>query len=248
MLVAMGAAGGHHWWVLDLVRRYGYVALFAILGVQDVGVPTLVPGTVVLLFAGYLVAIGVLNALGAGLAAAAGSLLGASLLFGAARAGGEAFQRRFGPMLGLDARRRGLVERSLERWGMWLWIGCRFVPGVRGGLNVVAGLSGMRYRRFALFSGASALFWVALFLGIGAWLGRNWHAAITATVASGPLLLALAVGALVIYLGMRGRRARARQATDGQATEGETDDERGAAPRATRGARTRRRTVVEKEA
>lgn len=208
MHIAFTTASSHHQWFMEVVHRYGYLALFGIIAAQDVGVPTLVPAAVLLIFAGYLASTGALNPVVCGLAAAAGSVVGASALFGIARLGGEAFFRRFGRFIHLDQERHARLERALWRWGLPAWLAFRFVPGFRDLLSIIAGFGGMSYAEFALFTSVSALIWAYTFVVVGMLLGPHWHAAARVLIASGPITVAIVVVGVGVLALVWWRRAQ----------------------------------------
>lgn len=64
-------------------------------------------------------------------------------------------------------------EVSYRRWGGWLLVFNRFLPGIRAFLFVAAGAAGIPLRRVLLLGGISACVWNALVLSAGAFLARN---------------------------------------------------------------------------
>lgn len=86
-----------------------------------------------------------------------------------------------GPRLDRRLARRGPVsedrllrfQASYRRWGVWLLLANRFLPGVRAFVFVAAGASGIPLRTVLLFGGLSALLWNALLLGVGALVVHN---------------------------------------------------------------------------
>jgi membrane protein DedA with SNARE-associated domain len=202
-------ASGHHVWFTELLRRYGYLALFGIIAAQDIGVPTLVPGTLLLIFAGYLSSTHTLNPVICGLVATAGSVSGATVLFQIARLGGDTFVRRFGRFIQLDKEHRAELEQTLWRWGVPAWVVIRLIPGFRDVLTIVAGIGGMSYRRFALLTTAATLIWAYACVFVGMLLGRHWFRAGGAVAVSGRIAaVVLVVVVVFMLLAARGVRAR----------------------------------------
>ena len=64
-------------------------------------------------------------------------------------------------------------EVSYRRWGGWLLVLNRFMPGIRAFLFVAAGASGIPLRRVLLLGAISACVWNALLLSAGAFVARN---------------------------------------------------------------------------
>ncbi|HEY7780708.1 MAG TPA: DedA family protein [Ktedonobacterales bacterium] len=212
--VAFAHAPPHHRDLLDAVSRYGYVGVAGILCAQDLGLPTIVPGAVVLIFAGYLASVGMLNPVAAGLVATLGCVAGASTVFGLARLGGEAFFRLFGRMLHVTPEQHARLEAFLRRWGLLAWLGIRFLPGLRAATSVVTGFGGMRYREFGLLTVAASLIWSYTFILVGMLLGRNWRAASGVVVRAGPIALAAVVVVLAAVVAVHMYRTRAPRKSD----------------------------------
>jgi membrane-associated protein len=71
------------------------------------------------------------------------------------------------------AEKLARFEVSYRRWGGWLLVFNRFLPGIRAFLFVAAGASGIPLRRVLLLGSISACVWNALMLAIGAFAVRN---------------------------------------------------------------------------
>ncbi len=105
-----------------------------------------------------------------------GSVAGAAISYElGARLVGRASSGRAGRLLRWLAppERIQAVHRLSERWGTWLVLFNRFVPGVRGLFFVAAGAGGMPRARVLTLGAVSALGWNALLLGVGWGLGRD---------------------------------------------------------------------------
>jgi membrane protein DedA with SNARE-associated domain len=65
------------------------------------------------------------------------------------------------------ARRRAWAERSLDRYGTRIIIGCRFIPGGRTAVTVTCGLIGYPRRSFVPATAVAGIIWAsyAYFLG-----------------------------------------------------------------------------------
>ena len=82
--------------------------------------------------------------------------------------------RRFGPAVAgrvfageRGARRRAWAQRSLDRFGTRLIIGCRFIPGGRTAVTLSCGLIGYPRRRFAAATAVAAILWASYAFFIG---------------------------------------------------------------------------------
>ena len=63
------------------IVKYGYMAIFSLVFLQEIGVPNPVPNEVVLLFSGYLSSVGKLDFMTVWVTAAAADVIASSLLY-----------------------------------------------------------------------------------------------------------------------------------------------------------------------
>ena len=91
-------------------------------------------------------------------------------------------RRRFGPAAGRrvfagerGARRRAWAERSLQRFGARMIIGCRFIPGGRTAITLTCGLVGYPRRRFAAATAVAAMIWASYAFLIGRLGGKAFE-------------------------------------------------------------------------
>jgi membrane protein DedA with SNARE-associated domain len=172
----LAVAGGHHPGGLaeHLVRQFGVLALFVLVFLQDCGIPTFVPGSILVLAGGYCVYAGLVGLHQAALMIALGGFLGASVLFLFARRVGQPVVLRLGRYIGLTEKQFDAAANALERWGPPMLLITRVAPGTRTYMTAFAGISGWSYRRFALWTGGFCLLWAYSFVLIGRALGPHW--------------------------------------------------------------------------
>ncbi|HUI11756.1 MAG TPA: DedA family protein [Bacteroidota bacterium] len=139
-----------------------------------VGLP--VPDETLLTLTGYLVFEGSLKLVPSFLCAFAGTVSGITISYSIGRFGGVTLVERFGSKLRIKPESVERVHSWFRRWGHWsLTIGY-FVPGVRHVIAIVAGSTRLELRIFSLYAYAGALFWTALFIFAGYYLGEGWTA------------------------------------------------------------------------
>lgn len=199
-------------WFMDTLRAYGYVALMGFIGAQDLGIPTIVPGSVLLLCAGYLASVGIFDPVDAGMAAVLAALAGSSIDFVVFRRLGAPLFRIFPRLKQLHDSRKQQLERFIRRWGLAAWLALRFMPGFRAALAIVSGLSGMSYARFGVLTAVASAIWAYAFILIGYVLGTHWQRAIHLAIATGPLtlLLVILIGGVLVGRRIARRVAHAR--------------------------------------
>jgi membrane protein DedA with SNARE-associated domain len=163
--------------LLEWISRYGYAGLFALLMLGIVGLP--IPDETLLVFSGYLISRGRFDPASAFLTAFSGAVSGISISYVLGRTVGHSLVERYGRYIHLTPERVLQVNRWFEKVGDWLLSVGYFIPAVRHFTAVVAGMSGVPFRTFALFAYSGAAFWAGLFLTIGYLVGENWHAAMS---------------------------------------------------------------------
>lgn len=149
----------------NLFSHYGYSAIFAGVMLDNAGFP--VPGELVLLITGSMVASGDFNYLSAVSVAAVGALLSDSLWYLAGRHGSTRLLGLYCKLSFGSTACLARTELNLSRFGSRSLIYARFVPGYRTFAAPMAGMSGVPYRQFALYDGIGAVLWAALGIGVG---------------------------------------------------------------------------------
>jgi membrane protein DedA with SNARE-associated domain len=209
-LMISGGQHAHEWFVAAL-RHYGYFALFGLIGAQDLGLPTVVPGAVVLLCAGYLASTHVLNPVVAGLVAALAAIAGSSIVFILARVAGSTVLAPLHRFLRTDEQRHAQMDAFIARWGLAAWLVLRYIPGFRAALALASGFSALSYTRFAILTTAAAAIWAYSFILVGLVVGSQWRAATSVARVSVVLALGVCLVAVVVVVSWRIARARVKQ-------------------------------------
>ena len=109
-----------------------------------------------------------------GLVAAFGSVIGSSITYWAARLGGRPLVDKFAGWLRISPAQICRVETRFHRWGVWLVLIGRVIPGVRTLVSIPAGLARMHYGIFTIMTFAGAYIWCTLLIGTGYALGHEW--------------------------------------------------------------------------
>jgi membrane protein DedA with SNARE-associated domain len=192
-----------------ILNSYGYLAVGGLLFLEDFGVPA--PGETVLIAAAVYAGAGQLNialvVLIGFLAAVAGDNVG----FAIGHFGGRALVLRFGRYVLLTEDRLAKAEGFFTRHGGKVVTIARFVEGLRQANGIIAGITGMRWRRFLAFNVLGAAIWVGLWSAVGYFAGNHLEAIYAnAQRYELYLLAALAIGAVALIV-LRRRRNTERQ-------------------------------------
>lgn len=207
-MAAIGATGT---WIDEAVKAGGYPALGGLILIENLFPP--IPSELILPLAGYYVERGDLVFVLAVLAATIGSLLGALILYGASRAGGRPLIYRHAQKVRLKEADLDRADAWFDRYGGWVVLFGRLVPGVRSVVSVPAGLSEMPIWKFVALTTLGSAVWNTALIGAGWALGSQFE---QVGELIGPLskpLLALAVVAAIAGFVVLRRRGREGEAT-----------------------------------
>ena len=120
------------------ISKYGYIAIFSLVFLQEIGVPNPVPNELVLLFSGYLTSVGKLDFLTVLIIVTAADTLGSSLLYMTFYCFGQRLLQKWSHVLP-TSKLAYLTARvsHQDRWS--LYVG-RLIPFIRGYTAAAAGL------------------------------------------------------------------------------------------------------------
>jgi len=106
--------------------------------------------------------------------AAGGAFVGDNLAYLIGRRFGPAAQRRFFASE-RGERKLAWAARVLDRFGIWIIIACRFIPGGRTAVTLSCGLIGYRRRAFVAATAFAAGIWAAYAFFIGRLGGKAFE-------------------------------------------------------------------------
>jgi membrane protein DedA with SNARE-associated domain len=153
--------------VVGQIVAHKAIAIFAVIALEEIGIPLPLPGDAFIAFAGHLIARGRLDEVSAFFAVVLGSMAGSTVLFWLSRKYGHELVHRYGPYVHLKPERIAKVEKWFHRYGPVVIIVGRHVPGFRMVISVFAGLFDISYPVFLASVTVSAAIWAAIFLFIG---------------------------------------------------------------------------------
>jgi len=192
------------------LNHYGYLAVVALVLIEDFGVP--VPGETILILAAVWAGAGRLNIFLVALLGFCGAVAGDNIGFAVGHYGGRPLAERYGRYIFLTPDRLNKATEFFSRHGPKIVVIARFIEGLRQANGIVAGISGMRWKRFLIFNMLGAALWVAVWTTIGYVSGSHIDTIYSdATRYITYVGVALGVGVLV-YVGRRLRRSHRMRA------------------------------------
>lgn len=207
----------------DIITRLGYLGVAASMFIEAAFPP--IPSEVVLPFAGFSASEGNLSLIGVFIAAMAGSLLGAVGLYYIGRVISE--ERIYG-FVGKYGRYLGIKRTDITKAHNWfvkhgnraVFFG-RMIPIVRTLISIPAGISGMPFTPFILWTTLGTAIWSGLLIMAGYILGSQYEkvAEYMAPVSKIVLFVILAITIQFFYFKITKRRkAKASQPSGDQGT------------------------------
>jgi membrane protein DedA with SNARE-associated domain len=147
-----------------------YITLFLFAFVENVFPPS--PSDIVLLIGGSIIATGSINFIIALIISTIGSIIGFILMFyiGSTvdRKVIESGKYKYIPIDGIHK-----VEKWFRKYGYFVVVANRFLPGTRAVISFFAGISNLDIKKTTILCGVSALTWNAIVLYLGYVFGDN---------------------------------------------------------------------------
>lgn len=193
-----------------LVERHLYLAIIVILFLEDLGIPTLVPADVVVVYAGFRVRQHGLNPAVLLLMVLVVNCAGL-ILFTVARRGGRPLVNRFGRFVGLNEAKLEKTQGWLAHRGLFGIALSRATPGARLLTVITCGIFQVPYRIFVPAQIIGTSLYLSALLALGYFLGPQAAERIHLPAVSLRLVLLLV---LVVALPLLLRRLNGRTATD----------------------------------
>jgi len=163
-------------WIISFMSQYGYLSIFLLIILENVFPP--IPSEIILPFSGFMTTYTYLNVAGMVGYATIGSVVGAVILYGLGHLLDvqrlERLVSRFGRYLMLDVSDVKRADKWFKRRGYKAVFFCRMVPLVRSLISIPAGMSGMRFDAFLLYTTGGTLIWNTLLVSVGSLLGESW--------------------------------------------------------------------------
>ena len=187
--------------ILEFIGEYGSFAVFLLILIENLFPP--IPSEVILTFGGFMTTCTRMTAAEVIAASTLGSLAGAVFLYFAGYLIPDSlFKKLLSGPVGRTLKFRPEDVELAKGWflkkGQKAVFFCRLVPIVRSLISIPAGLSGMAFGPFLLYTAAGSLIWNTVLVFAGRIAGNSWEAVSGAMGAYSDIFL-MALGAGMLF-------------------------------------------------
>lgn len=179
----------------NLLSSLGYGGLAFGLVVDSAGVP--IPSEVLLPLAGALARQGRFNLALVIIVGALAQTLGAIMAYWIGAFGGLPLIQRYGKYVMFRHHELVKTQNLFERYGTWLTLAGRCLPGIRTYIGYPAGLARMRFSVFVVASAVGSLAWTIILVLLG--YGLAYQVDLVDRIL-GPFGIVLAVVAIIVFV------------------------------------------------
>ena len=190
--------------VTTRIAALGYWGIALGMAIESANIP--LPSEIILPFGGYLVSTGQLNFFWTAMAGAIGGTVGSILSYILGWYGGRPFLLKYGRYFGLSQKNFDIAESWFLRYGEATVFFTRLMPIIRTFISLPAGISGMNFPRFVLYTFLGSLPWCFFLTYLGVKLGEHWEVLKPWFHRADVLVAAAIVGMLALYLLKRRKR------------------------------------------
>ncbi len=190
------------------ITRYGYLAVFLLVFLQELGVPNPVTNEFVLLFSGYLAFSGALSLRLVFLTAVSADCIGTFVLYAVFYRFGQGILNRRPRWFPISREHIDRLARSISDRGQWgIYVG-RLIPFLRGYASVAAGILRIKPGIFIPAVIVPAIVWSGGYVIAGRLLGPYWQEAAMKMGRAETVVLLVALAVIAIFVHRAIARAR----------------------------------------
>ena len=160
--------------VVYYITGYGYMAIFILVFLQEIGMPNPFPNELLLIFSGYLSFKGFLSFPVALLTAVLADFIGTNILYFLFFKAGTHIIRKKPKWIPLSSGTIDRLTAKVSKGGMLNMFVFRLTPFTRGYTSVIAGLLHVKPNIFLPIALFSATIWAAVYVLTGYLIGPYW--------------------------------------------------------------------------
>jgi membrane protein DedA with SNARE-associated domain len=161
--------------VVNFITRYGYLAIFILVFLQEIGMPNPIPNELLLMFSGYLSFKGFLYLPFVILTIISADFIGTNILYIIFYNAGTYIMQKKPKWIPLSATMIDRLTRKISEGGQFTIFIFRVTPFTRGYTSVITGLLHIKPRVFLPIALISASAWATIYVVIGYIIGPSWN-------------------------------------------------------------------------
>ena len=161
--------------VVHYVTRYGYLAIFILVFLQEIGMPNPFPNELLLIFSGYLSFKGLLYIPFVILTAIFADFIGTNILYVLFYSTGTYIMQKKPKWFPLSDSMIGKLTTKISKGGQLSIFIFRLTPFTRGYTSVITGLLQVKPRIFLPLALISGITWATVYVVIGYFIGPSWN-------------------------------------------------------------------------
>ena len=160
--------------IAGFIIKYGYLAIFMLIFIQEIGIPNPIPNEIVLLYSGYLAFNHLLSLPIIFMVAILADLIATFILYFVFYRFGNYIIENKPKWFPLSiAKIKRLEKKVNEKGKAFIFLG-RMLPFIRGYITVIAGVLQLRPRVFLPITILSTIIWCSTCITAGFLLGPSW--------------------------------------------------------------------------
>ncbi|HEY7623495.1 MAG TPA: VTT domain-containing protein [Candidatus Limnocylindria bacterium] len=195
------------------VLEHQYVVLFAVVAIEEAGIPLPAPTDVVIAFYGYRARGDLPELAQVVLVCALASTIGTLVPYYLARRFGPPVAHRLAAWIDVDPAQVDVWTGRIHRHGFTAVVLGRLVPGARVVMSLIAGTANVPLRQFSPGVFVAAVIYWTFWVGVGATLGPAFRRVAEPYIKYIVIALPLIVVGFFVYRHLRARRRWAARRT-----------------------------------
>jgi membrane protein DedA with SNARE-associated domain len=200
--------------VVYYITRYGYLAIFILVFLQEIGMPNPFPNELLLMFSGYLSFEGFLFLPFVILTAMSADFIGTNILYFLFYHTGSLIVKKKPKWIPFSARMVDSLIGKISRGGQLSIFIFRLTPFTRGYTSVITGLLQVKPKVFLPIAFVSAVIWATIYVVMGHLIGPSWNLFIQNLDRLKYIMIALLSGIICLVLIVYYNRKRIKLRTD----------------------------------
>ncbi len=199
---------------VNYINQYGYLAIFVLILIQEVGIPTPIPNEILMLFSGYLTYTHALNLYLVLLTVTAADFLGANILYSTFYLFGPAIIRNKPKWFPLSPEKINSISVKIASGGLWSVFLGRITPFIRGYISVIVGLLHIKPKSYVPITFLTASLVTCTYVLTGHLLGPYWEqvAAKLSTIKYSLLIVIVVIAGYFVIRYFRRKKAKHAEA------------------------------------